>query len=72
MPGFPKLSSAHWLRSCHLEGSTEERHCHGSVRIFLVGREYKMPELGKKNHVIMITSVHLALQPIQIQPAVDI
>lgn len=40
--------------------------------LFLVGREYKMPKLGEKNHVIMITSVHLALQPIQMQPAFDI
>lgn len=52
----------------------EERHYHDSAGRFLVGREHKMPELGKerKNHVTMITLFHLVLQPIQIQPAVDI
>lgn len=37
-------SLAHWLRNGHLEGSEDERHCHGSAGILLVGREHKMPE----------------------------
>lgn len=39
---------------------------------FWLAENTRCQNLEKKNHVIMITSVHLALQPIQIQPAVDI
>lgn len=66
-------SFAYWLRSCHLDGRADARPDHGSAGIFLVGREHKMPELKKKkNHVILMTSFHLFLQPIRMWSVIHI